>query len=241
MAVATFSSPTLIDPSCSGAWCGRDTLRFPYFGLFSHTLATPPRRHLAPERGVVVTYYAAVSVFRPAPFFVRPPPPPSGSGTVRRAHWHLLPSAREGTTAALGTAGGTGGGGGGGGGDGAEGGGDDDDGSGGGGGGGGLTGAEASRVERLAAFQEAALRHALSFPAVARVTYSTCSVHARENEQARAPPLLLSSLVITPSLVSIFHAPFLPLSPYSTCSVYARENEQARPPVFPAPINNPNK
>jgi putative methyltransferase len=38
------------------------------------------------------------------------------------------------------------------------------------------------RVRRLAAFQLAALRHALAFPAAARVAYSTCSVHAAENE-----------------------------------------------------------
>eukprot|EP00887_Chlorella_sp_A99_P007726 scaffold20.g7726.t1 len=39
-----------------------------------------------------------------------------------------------------------------------------------------------ARVEALAQFQEAALRHALSFPAARRLVYSTCSVHARENE-----------------------------------------------------------
>ena len=42
--------------------------------------------------------------------------------------------------------------------------------------------AAADRVEALARFQEAALRHALSFPSAERVVYSTCSVHARENE-----------------------------------------------------------
>ena len=42
--------------------------------------------------------------------------------------------------------------------------------------------AASDRVEALARFQEAALRHALSFPAAQRVVYSTCSVHARENE-----------------------------------------------------------
>jgi 25S rRNA (cytosine2278-C5)-methyltransferase len=41
----------------------------------------------------------------------------------------------------------------------------------------------AARLERLASFQEAALAHALAaFPAAVRVTYSTCSVHVRENE-----------------------------------------------------------
>jgi putative methyltransferase len=48
-----------------------------------------------------------------------------------------------------------------------------------------------ARLERLAAFQEAALRHALSpaFPAVRRLTYSTCSVHVRENEAVVAAAL----------------------------------------------------
>ena len=39
-----------------------------------------------------------------------------------------------------------------------------------------------SRVQALAAFQTAALLHALSFPAAQRVAYSTCSLHAAENE-----------------------------------------------------------
>ncbi|KAG6557022.1 hypothetical protein Mapa_001439 [Marchantia paleacea] len=42
--------------------------------------------------------------------------------------------------------------------------------------------AEIHRVEQLAQFQERALLHALSFPAVERVVYSTCSLHQRENE-----------------------------------------------------------
>lgn len=45
------------------------------------------------------------------------------------------------------------------------------------------------RVEALAAFQEAALRHALRFPALQRLVYSTCSVHARENEEVVAAVL----------------------------------------------------
>jgi putative methyltransferase len=46
------------------------------------------------------------------------------------------------------------------------------------------------RVARLASFQLAALRHALSsFPAVRRVAYSTCSVHAAENEAVVAAAL----------------------------------------------------
>lgn len=38
-------------------------------------------------------------------------------------------------------------------------------------------------------FQEAALAHALSFAAVQRVVYSTCSVHRRENEDVVAHAL----------------------------------------------------
>lgn len=44
-------------------------------------------------------------------------------------------------------------------------------------------------MERLAAFQEAALRHALQFPALQRLVYSTCSVHDRENEAVVAAVL----------------------------------------------------
>ena len=44
-------------------------------------------------------------------------------------------------------------------------------------------------MEALAAFQEAALRHALRFPAARRVAYSTCSLHARENERVVAAVL----------------------------------------------------
>lgn len=38
------------------------------------------------------------------------------------------------------------------------------------------------RVEQLAKFQEAAVLHALKFPALKRLVYSTCSIHQRENE-----------------------------------------------------------
>lgn len=48
---------------------------------------------------------------------------------------------------------------------------------------------EEERIEKLADFQEAALRQALRFPAVRRVVYSTCSVHARENEAVVAAVL----------------------------------------------------
>nr|CDS31552.1 methyltransferase nsun5 [Hymenolepis microstoma] len=41
---------------------------------------------------------------------------------------------------------------------------------------------ETSRVERLASLQAKILRHALSFPSVLSVVYSTCSVYQQENE-----------------------------------------------------------
>eukprot|EP00252_Welwitschia_mirabilis_P011450 TRINITY_DN25703_c0_g1_i2.p1 TRINITY_DN25703_c0_g1~~TRINITY_DN25703_c0_g1_i2.p1 ORF type:complete len:558 (-),score=108.42 TRINITY_DN25703_c0_g1_i2:140-1738(-) len=41
---------------------------------------------------------------------------------------------------------------------------------------------EAYRLEKLAGFQKRALLHALSFPAVEKVVYSTCSVNQCENE-----------------------------------------------------------
>ncbi|GAB4818953.1 hypothetical protein N2152v2_005999 [Parachlorella kessleri] len=45
------------------------------------------------------------------------------------------------------------------------------------------------RVEKLAQFQEAALCHALQFPALQRLVYSTCSLHKRENEEVVAAVL----------------------------------------------------
>ncbi len=51
------------------------------------------------------------------------------------------------------------------------------------------TGLQGERLDRLANFQEAALRHALRFPALQRLVYSTCSVHERENEAVVAAVL----------------------------------------------------
>jgi len=41
---------------------------------------------------------------------------------------------------------------------------------------------EEERLHRLATFQLMMIKHAMKFPAVERITYSTCSVHAIENE-----------------------------------------------------------
>ncbi|KAJ4953517.1 hypothetical protein NE237_030349 [Protea cynaroides] len=42
--------------------------------------------------------------------------------------------------------------------------------------------ADTERIRKLAAFQVKALSHALSFPAVEKIVYSTCSIHQMENE-----------------------------------------------------------
>ncbi|KAK3041714.1 hypothetical protein RJ639_000638, partial [Escallonia herrerae] len=42
--------------------------------------------------------------------------------------------------------------------------------------------ADIHRLTKLAAFQKKALAHALSFPAVEKIVYSTCSIHQIENE-----------------------------------------------------------
>ena len=39
------------------------------------------------------------------------------------------------------------------------------------------------RLEKLASFQVAIMKHALSFPSARKVVYSTCSIHAEENER----------------------------------------------------------
>lgn len=45
------------------------------------------------------------------------------------------------------------------------------------------------RVKALAAFQTRALKHALTFPSVKRIVYSTCSVYVEENENVIAAVL----------------------------------------------------
>eukprot|EP00873_Tetraselmis_striata_P029750 jgi/Tetstr1/450014/TSEL_037061.t1 len=49
--------------------------------------------------------------------------------------------------------------------------------------------ADDRRVQALAEFQKTALRHALRFPALERIVYSTCSVHRQENEEVVAAVL----------------------------------------------------
>jgi putative methyltransferase len=50
-----------------------------------------------------------------------------------------------------------------------------------------------SRIRKLSAFQRKALSHALSFPSVERVVYSTCSIHQAENEDVVSSVLPLAS------------------------------------------------
>jgi putative methyltransferase len=48
------------------------------------------------------------------------------------------------------------------------------------------------RLQGLAAFQQAALRHAFLSPSLCRLVYSTCSVHQQENEDVVAALLPLA-------------------------------------------------
>ena len=43
--------------------------------------------------------------------------------------------------------------------------------------------AKDERLERLASFQQAMIAHAIKFPSVQKIVYSTCSIHAAENER----------------------------------------------------------
>ncbi|XP_073146702.1 25S rRNA (cytosine-C(5))-methyltransferase NSUN5 isoform X1 [Henckelia pumila] len=52
---------------------------------------------------------------------------------------------------------------------------------------------EIKRLRKLAGFQKRVLEHALSFPAVERIVYSTCSIHQIENEDIISSVLHLAS------------------------------------------------
>eukprot|EP00897_Mesotaenium_endlicherianum_P009684 jgi/Mesen1/8744/ME000052S08166 len=80
---------------------------------------------------------------------------------------------------------------------------------------------EEERVEQLARFQQAALLHALSFPAAERVVYSTCSVHQRENEDVVAavlPHARAQGFQLAPAFPAWPHRG-LPLFPDAHCLV----------------------
>ncbi|GAB4854496.1 Putative 28S rRNA (cytosine-C(5))-methyltransferase [Ancistrocladus abbreviatus] len=55
------------------------------------------------------------------------------------------------------------------------------------------TDVDMTRLTKLAAFQKRALEHALSFPSVERIAYSTCSIHQIENEDVIRSVLPLAS------------------------------------------------
>ncbi|KAK6162004.1 hypothetical protein DH2020_001845 [Rehmannia glutinosa] len=53
--------------------------------------------------------------------------------------------------------------------------------------------ADVRRLQKLAGFQKKVLEHALSFPAVERIVYSTCSIHQIENEDVVSSVMHLAS------------------------------------------------
>ncbi|KAL6523972.1 putative 28S rRNA (cytosine-C(5))-methyltransferase [Orobanche minor] len=53
--------------------------------------------------------------------------------------------------------------------------------------------ADIERLEKLAGFQRKVLKHALSFPGVERIVYSTCSIHQIENEDVVSSVMDLAS------------------------------------------------
>ncbi|XP_076129569.1 28S rRNA (cytosine-C(5))-methyltransferase [Alosa pseudoharengus] len=74
---------------------------------------------------------------------------------------------------------------------------------------------EASRLQALSAFQQRCLTHALQFPRVQRVVYSTCSIHTEENEQVVAACLQQNPAF---RLVKLFPQwPERGLSPHTQC------------------------
>ncbi|KAF8207171.1 S-adenosyl-L-methionine-dependent methyltransferase [Mycena galopus ATCC 62051] len=54
------------------------------------------------------------------------------------------------------------------------------------------------RLNKLASFQLMMIRHAMKFPKVSRIVYSTCSVHATENEHVVRAALLSDEAVVGP-------------------------------------------
>ncbi|CAN6458994.1 unnamed protein product [Victoria cruziana] len=74
------------------------------------------------------------------------------------------------------------------------------------------------RARKLSAFQKKALAHALSFPSVERVVYSTCSIHQEENED-----VVRTILPIAESLNFQLEAPF-PQWPRRGLPVFYGEN-----------------
>ncbi|CAA0838040.1 S-adenosyl-L-methionine-dependent methyltransferases superfamily protein [Striga hermonthica] len=53
--------------------------------------------------------------------------------------------------------------------------------------------ADETRLQKLAGFQKKVLEHALSFPGVERIVYSTCSIHQTENEDVVKSVMELAS------------------------------------------------